>query len=69
MKKLDRTKAIEFIAIQQQGQESSAKDQLDCPIGTKELLARFHARDNQSKIIYNGAAAFALMWYGTGMNE
>jgi predicted DCC family thiol-disulfide oxidoreductase YuxK len=65
MKRLDRNKAIEFIAIQDRTDSQMIGQKVkvqDCPVSLKELLARFHARDNQSQTIYNGAAAFALMW-------
>jgi predicted DCC family thiol-disulfide oxidoreductase YuxK len=33
----------------------------DCPLEPAVLLARFHARDGDGRVV-SGAAAFALMW-------
>ena len=53
MRKLDRNSAITF-------EDVSDGSPANCPIDQSELLARFHARENEQ--IYSGAAAFAAMW-------
>ncbi|GGB62224.1 thiol-disulfide oxidoreductase [Blastomonas aquatica] len=52
MRRLDRRGAINFVDV-------SSPDAL-CPIDQRELLARFHARENG--VLLSGAAAFAAMW-------
>lgn len=52
MRRLDRRGAIEFIDV--------ASPDTACPIDRRELLARFHARENG--VMLSGAAAFAAMW-------
>lgn len=52
MRKLDRRGAIRFV---------DAQSANDCPIGTRELLERFHAQE-QGQPVVSGAAAFAAMW-------
>lgn len=52
MRRLDRRGAIAFIDV-------SSPDSA-CPIDRRELLARFHARENG--VMLSGAAAFAAMW-------
>ena len=53
MRKLDRRRAIEFIDV-------SATDSRECPADRRDLLARFHARENGR--LLSGAEAFAAMW-------
>lgn len=53
MRRLDRRGTIRFVDV-------SGGAPADCPIGSAELLARFHARENGR--ILSGAAAFAAMW-------
>lgn len=52
MRRLDRRQAVEFVSIQ---------GGTGCPIGTDELMKRFHARERGQPIV-SGAAAFAAMW-------
>lgn len=52
MRNLDRRSAIHFV---------DARSAIDCPIGTRALLERFHARERGQPIV-SGAAAFAAMW-------
>ena len=52
MKRLDRRGAIDFVDLY------TARD---CPVGSDELLRRFHARE-QGRAVVSGAAAFAAMW-------
>ncbi len=53
MRRLDRRSGIEFVDVA--GPSAPA-----CPIDRAELLARFHAREDDR--LYSGAAAFAAMW-------
>lgn len=53
MKRLDRRGAIEFV-------DASVAKSADCPIDSRALLARFHAREGDR--LLSGAAAFAAMW-------
>lgn len=52
MRRLDRRGAIAFVDV-------STPDSV-CPIDRRDLLARFHARENG--VMLSGAAAFAAMW-------
>ncbi|MDQ2893654.1 MAG: DUF393 domain-containing protein [Pseudomonadota bacterium] len=52
MRRLDRSGAIRFVDVAQDGSE--------CPVDRTALLARFHARENGE--LLSGAAAFAAMW-------
>lgn len=52
MRRLDRDRAISFVDV--------ASGDAACPIDRRELLARFHAREDGR--ILSGAAAFAAMW-------
>ncbi|MDM7955219.1 DUF393 domain-containing protein [Blastomonas sp.] len=52
MRRLDRREAIAFVDV--------ASPDTACPIDRRELLARFHARENG--VMLSGAAAFAAMW-------
>lgn len=52
MRRLDRREAIEFVDI--------GSGQGACPIDRREMLARFHAREDGT--LLSGAAAFAAMW-------
>ena len=52
MRRLDRAGAIDFIDV--------AAEDAACPIDRRDLLARFHARENG--VLLSGAAAFAAMW-------
>ena len=52
MRRLDRAGAIDFIDV--------AAEDATCPIDRRDLLARFHARENG--VLLSGAAAFAAMW-------
>lgn len=52
MQRLDRRGAIAFVDV--------ASPDTACPIDRRELLARFHARENG--VMLSGAAAFAAMW-------
>lgn len=52
MRRLDRRGAIAFVDV-------STPDSV-CPIDRRDLLARFHARENG--VLLSGAAAFAAMW-------
>ncbi|MDK2757034.1 MAG: DUF393 domain-containing protein [Blastomonas fulva] len=52
MRRLDRRGAIAFVDV--------ASPDAVCPIDQRELLARFHARENG--VLLSGAAAFAAMW-------
>jgi len=52
MRRLDHRGAIHFVDV-------AAPDAV-CPIDRRELLARFHARENG--VLLSGAAAFAAMW-------
>jgi predicted DCC family thiol-disulfide oxidoreductase YuxK len=53
MRRLDRARAIDFVDV--------APEDAACPIDRKLLLARFHAREGDGKVL-DGAAAFAAMW-------
>ncbi|KQO50249.1 thiol-disulfide oxidoreductase DCC family protein [Sphingomonas sp. Leaf257] len=53
MRRLDRRRRIEFVAIGGRGPDQ-------CPIDRDRLLARFHAREDGRML--SGAAAFAAMW-------
>ena len=52
MRRLDKRNAIDFVSIQGAN---------GCPIGTDELMKRFHAQE-RGQLIVSGAAAFAAMW-------
>jgi predicted DCC family thiol-disulfide oxidoreductase YuxK len=52
MRRLDTRNAIEFVDILSDD---------GCPIDRRELLARFHAKEQGGPIV-SGAAAFAAMW-------
>jgi predicted DCC family thiol-disulfide oxidoreductase YuxK len=52
MRRLDRAKRINFLAVQDEG--------ASCPIAPDAMLARFHAEENGQ--LLSGAAAFAAMW-------
>ena len=52
MRRLDKRNAIDFVSIQ---------GATGCPIGTDELMKRFHAQERGEPIV-SGAAAFASMW-------
>jgi predicted DCC family thiol-disulfide oxidoreductase YuxK len=52
MRRLDRRGAIEFI--------DATDGDASCPIDRRDLLARFHAREDGH--LLSGAAAFAAMW-------
>lgn len=52
MRRLDKRNAVDFVEIQ------SASG---CPVGTDELMQRFHAQESGQPIV-SGAAAFAAMW-------
>ncbi len=52
MRRLDRRSAIRFVDIQA-GR--------DCPLDPAQLLARFHAREDNGPLL-SGAAAFGAMW-------
>lgn len=52
MRRLDKRNAIDFVSIQ---------GAAGCPIGTDELMKRFHAQESGEPIV-SGAAAFAAMW-------
>ncbi len=52
MRQLDRRGAIDFTDV--------ARPDAVCPIDRKELLARFHAREDG--VMLSGAAAFGAMW-------
>ena len=52
MRRLDKNGAIEFIDVHRAS---------SCPIDRGTLLARFHARDSDGKLV-SGAEAFAAMW-------
>jgi len=53
IKRLDSRGAIRFINV--------AEDQGGCPIDRKDLLAKFHTREEGGPLL-TGAAAFAAMW-------
>ena len=53
MRRLDRRGAIDFV-------DASGADGGVCPIDRRDLLARFHAREDGRMV--SGAAAFAAMW-------
>jgi len=53
MRSLDRGARIEFVDVA--GPAAPA-----CPMDRAQLLARFHAREDDQ--LYSGAAAFAAMW-------
>ena len=53
MRRLDRRDAIEFVDVAD-GRTAS------CPVDRAQLLARFHASEDD--VILSGAAAFAAMW-------
>lgn len=52
MRRLDRRRRIHFV-------DAVSTD--DCPIDRRDLLARFHAREDGGPVL-EGAAAFAAMW-------
>ena len=52
MRRLDKRNAIDFVEIQ---------TAVGCPIGTDELMKRFHAQERGEPVV-SGAAAFAAMW-------
>ena len=52
MRRLDKRNAIDFVKIQGAN---------GCPVGTNELMKRFHAQERGQPIV-SGAAAFAAMW-------
>ena len=52
MRRLDKRRQIDFVVAQ------SASG---CPVDTRTLLERFHARERDEPIV-SGAAAFAAMW-------
>ena len=52
MRRLDKRNAINFVSIQ---------SATGCPVGTNELMKRFHAQERGQPIV-SGAAAFAAMW-------
>lgn len=52
MRRLDRRGRIRFV--------DAASPESVCPIDRRELLDRFHARENG--VMLSGAAAFAAMW-------
>jgi len=52
MRRLDRRGAIRFV--------DATDPDASCPIDRRELLARFHAREDGQ--LRSGAAAFAAMW-------
>ena len=52
MRRLDKRGVIDFVSIQ---------GATGCPIGTAELMKRFHAQERGQPIV-SGAAAFAAMW-------
>lgn len=52
MRRLDKRNAIDFVNIQ---------SATGCPVGTDELMRRFHAQERGRPIV-SGAAAFAAMW-------
>jgi predicted DCC family thiol-disulfide oxidoreductase YuxK len=52
MRRLDKRHRINFVEIQ---------TAVGCPIGTDELMKRFHAQERGEPIV-SGAAAFAAMW-------
>ena len=52
MRRLDTRGAIRFLDV--------ASPDAVCPIDRRELLARFHAREDG--VMLSGAAAFAAMW-------
>ena len=51
MRRLDRAQAIEFVDV---------AGNTSCPIDRADLLARFHAREDD--MLLSGAAAFVAMW-------
>lgn len=53
MRGLDWRRRIAFVDLHAAG--------TDCPLDPAVLLARFHARDGDGRVV-SGAAAFALMW-------
>jgi predicted DCC family thiol-disulfide oxidoreductase YuxK len=52
MRRLDRRGAITFV--------DATDPDASCPIDRRDLLARFHAREDGTML--SGAAAFAAMW-------
>ena len=52
MQRLDRAQAIAFVDV--------TDAEAFCPLDRRDLLARFHARENGQ--LLSGAAAFAAMW-------
>jgi predicted DCC family thiol-disulfide oxidoreductase YuxK len=52
MRRLDRRGAITFV--------DATDPDASCPIDRRDLLARFHAREDGAML--SGAAAFAAMW-------
>lgn len=53
MRGLDWRRRIAFVDLHAAG--------ADCPLDPAVLLARFHARDGDGRVV-SGAGAFALMW-------
>lgn len=53
MRRLDRRGRIRFVDVFDAG--------ASCPLDRETLLARFHARDEDGRLV-SGAAAFAAMW-------
>lgn len=53
MRKLDRRNMIHFIDL-------TGAAPADCPVDRRELIARFHALEDEK--LLSGAAAFAAMW-------
>ena len=53
MRRLDTRGAIQFVDASKAAPDT-------CPLDPKELLARFHAREDGQ--LLSGAAAFAAMW-------
>jgi predicted DCC family thiol-disulfide oxidoreductase YuxK len=53
MRRLDRRHAIAFVDV--------ASPDSACPLDRRDLLERFHAREDGADIV-SGAAAFAAMW-------
>jgi predicted DCC family thiol-disulfide oxidoreductase YuxK len=52
MKRLDRRRAINFVDLR--------SDNVDCPAGKPELIARLHACEDGRML--DGAGAFAAVW-------
>lgn len=53
MRRLDRDEVINFVDV-------SGDADPNCPVDQADLLARFHAKENDEML--SGAAAFAAMW-------